>query len=55
VSNVLLGGRDQARLDLLPARAIQFDNDSGTQAVIRWVLRNDDRIEYTLAMNPGGN
>ena len=52
VSNLLLGGHDQARLDLMPARALQFDNHSDEQAVIRWVMRNDDRIEYTLAVNP---
>ncbi len=52
ISNLLLGARDQARLDLMPARALQFDNHSDDRAVIRWVMRNDDRIEYTLAMNP---
>lgn len=52
VSNMLLSGRDRARLDLLPARALEFDNTSDKRAVVRWVLRNNDRIEYTLAMNP---
>ena len=52
VSNMLLSARDRARLDLLPARALEFDNTSDKRAVVRWVLRNDDRIEYTLAMNP---
>ncbi len=52
VSNMLLSARDRARLDLLPARALEFDNTSDRRAVVRWVLRNNDRIEYTLAMNP---
>ena len=52
VSNMMLNGHDQVRLDLQPARAVQFDNDSHEQAVVRWTLRNDNRIEYTLAMNP---
>ena len=52
VSNMLLSARDRARLDLLPARALEFDNTSDKRAVVRWVLRNNDRIEYTLAMNP---
>ncbi len=52
VSNMLLSARDRARLDLLPARALEFDNSSDKRAVVRWVLRNNDRIEYTLAMNP---
>ncbi len=52
VSNMLLSARDRARLDLLPARALEFDNTSDKRAVVRWVLRNSDRIEYTLAMNP---
>ena len=52
VSNMLLSARDRARLDLLPARALEFDNPSDKRAVVRWVLRNNDRIEYTLAMNP---
>lgn len=52
VSNMLLSARDRARLDLLPARALEFDNTSDERAVVRWVLRNNARIEYTLAMNP---
>ncbi len=52
VSNMTLGARDSARLDLLPARAVEFINKSDQRAIIRWVLRNDDRIEYTLGMNP---
>ncbi len=52
VSNMLLSGRDRARLDLLPARALEFDNPSNERAVLHWVLRNNGRIEYTLAMNP---
>ncbi len=52
ISNMLLGGHDQARLDLMPARAVQFNNDSDVRAVIQWTLTNDDRIEYDLALNP---
>jgi hypothetical protein len=52
ISNMLLNGHDQARLDLLKARAVQLDNDSHEPAVVRWTLRNDDRIEYDLALNP---
>ncbi len=52
VSNMLLNGHDQVRLDILTARAVEFDNDSGEQAVIRWTLRNHNRIEYTMALNP---
>jgi hypothetical protein len=52
ISNMLLNAHDQARLDLLPARAVQFDNESYDQAVVRWTLRNDDRIQYEMAMNP---
>jgi hypothetical protein len=52
LSNMLLNGHDQARLDLLKARAVQLENDSNQQAVVRWALSNDDRIEYDLALNP---
>ncbi|MHC4414944.1 MAG: hypothetical protein ACYS0G_06650 [Planctomycetota bacterium] len=52
VSDMMLSGHDQVRLDLLPARALQFDNESQETAVVRWTLRNNSRIEYTLAMNP---
>ena len=52
ISNMLLGGHDQARLDLLKARAVQLSNDNDVQAVVRWTLSNDDRIEYDLALNP---
>ncbi len=53
ISNMLLGGRDQARLDLLKARAVQLNNDNEVQAVVHWTLSNDDRIEYDLALSPG--
>ncbi|MHC4427710.1 MAG: hypothetical protein ACYS0D_03795 [Planctomycetota bacterium] len=53
LSNMLLGGHDQARLDLLKARAVQLNNDSNAEAVVRWTLSNDDRIEYDLALSPG--
>ena len=52
VSNMLLNGHDQVRLDILTARAVEFDNDNREQAVVRWTLRNRDRIEYTMALNP---
>ncbi len=52
LTNVVLNAHDQVKLDLEPARAVQFDNTSPEQAVVRWVLRNDDRIEYSLAMEP---
>lgn len=52
LSDMFMGSRDQARLDLTGARAIRFDNDSYDQAVIRWTLRNDGRIEYSLTMAP---
>ena len=53
ISNMLLGGHDQARLDLLKARAVQLNNDNDVEAVVRWTLSNDDRIEYDLALSPG--
>lgn len=53
ISNMLLGGYDQARLDLLRARAVQLNNDNDVEAVVRWTLSNDNRIEYDLALNPG--
>jgi hypothetical protein len=53
LSNMLLGGHDQARLDLMKARAVQIANDNDVQAVIRWTLSNDNRIQYDLAVHPG--
>ena len=53
ISNMLLGGHDQARLDLLKARAVQLNNDNDVEAVVRWTLSNDNRIEYDLALGPG--
>ena len=52
VSNMLLDAHEQVRLDIIPARAIQFDNDSDQQAIVRWTLLNNDTIEYSMAMNP---
>ncbi len=52
VSNMILNARDQARLDILPGRAIHFDNQGDTQALIHWTLRNNDRIDFTLALQP---
>ena len=51
VSNMVLNARDSARLDLEPARALEFSNSSDQRAVIRWVLRNNDRIEFALEMS----
>ncbi|MHC4082995.1 MAG: hypothetical protein ACYS15_10910 [Planctomycetota bacterium] len=53
MSNMLLGGHDQARLDLFKARAVRLNNDNDVEAVVRWTLSNDNRIEYDLALNPG--
>ena len=55
ISNMLLAGQDQARLDLMKARAIQFNNDSLSRATVKWTLRNDSRIQYDLALNPDTN
>ncbi len=52
VSNLLLDGHEQVRLDIMPARAIQFHNDNGRLAVVRWTLFNNDTIEYSMDMNP---
>jgi hypothetical protein len=52
ISNMLLAGQDQARLDLMKARAVQFNNDSASRATIKWTLRNNSRIQYDLALNP---
>lgn len=52
LTNLVLAAHDQAQLDLEPAYAVQFENDSDREAVIRWTLHNDDRIEYSMALNP---
>lgn len=52
ISKIQLSAHDQARLDLLPARALQFENESLEQGVVRWILSNDGRIEYSLALSP---
>jgi hypothetical protein len=52
VSDMLLNGHDQVRLDLQTANAVQFNNDSFDDATIRWRLENDNLIEYSLAMTP---
>ncbi|MHC4428245.1 MAG: hypothetical protein ACYS0D_06535 [Planctomycetota bacterium] len=52
VSDMLLNGHDQVRLDLQPAKAVKFNNDSFDNATIRWRLENDNLIEYSLAMTP---
>jgi hypothetical protein len=55
MSDLPLGARDRVRLDLEHARSIEIENQSPTRAVLRWTLTNDDSIEYSLAMNPGGD
>ena len=52
VSNMLLHGHDQVRLDLLTARAVEFKNESDEPALVRWTLRSHERIAYTMALNP---
>ncbi len=52
VSNMLLNGDDQVRLDILDARAVEFTNESDEPALLRWTLHSHDRIAYTLALNP---
>ena len=52
VSNMLLNGHDQVRLDILTARAVEFENESDEPALVRWTLRSHDRIAYTMALNP---
>ena len=52
VSNMLLNGHDQVRLDILTARAVEFKNETDQPALLRWTLRNHDRIAYTMALNP---
>jgi hypothetical protein len=52
LSDLPLGAQDRVRLDLAKARAIEFDNQGTTRAKVRWILSNDDPIEYSLAMNP---
>lgn len=52
VSNMVLGGREHVSLSLDSARAVELENETAAQAVVRWTLTNDGRIEYTLAINP---
>jgi hypothetical protein len=49
---MLLNGHDRVRLDIINARAVEFANETGEQAVIRWTLTNHDRIEYSMAVDP---
>jgi len=51
-SNMLLNGHDRVRLDLANARAVEFGNENDEQALIRWILTNHDRIEYSMAIDP---
>lgn len=50
ISRLRLNGQEQARLDLLPARALQFENMGDETAVVHWTLLNDSRIGFSLAM-----
>ena len=52
VTNMLLNGHDQVRLDILAARAVEFENDNDEPALVHWTLRSHDRIAYTMALNP---
>ncbi len=51
-SNMMLNGHDRVRLDIIDARAVEFDNETNEQAVIRWTLTNHDRIEYSMVVDP---
>lgn len=51
-SNMLLNAQDRVRLDIVNARAVEFANENGEDAMIRWALTNHDRIEYSMALNP---
>ncbi len=51
-SNMMLNGHDRVRLDIIDARAVEFDNENNEQAVIRWTLTNHDRIEYSMVVDP---
>ena len=51
-SNMLLNGQDRVRLDLINALAVEFVNVNDEPVVIRWTLSNQDRIEYSMAVNP---
>lgn len=53
VSDMPLGAHDRVRLDLDTARAVELVNSSRNRAKIRWILRNDGRIEYALQMGEG--
>ena len=44
ITSVPLTAHDRVRLDLLPARTVEFENPSSEQALVRWTLRNNDRI-----------
>lgn len=51
-SDMVLNAQDRVRLDLLEARAVVFSNTNSDRAVIRWTLRNHDRIQYSMALDP---
>ena len=50
ITDLLLNADDRARLDLLTARSIKFNNSSDRRAMVTWVLRNNAAIEYTMDM-----
>ena len=52
LSNIELDTQEVVTLDIDNARAVQIGNEGVNRAVIRWTLINDDRIEYSMAMDP---
>ena len=52
ISDLFLNARDKVQLDLTSARYVDFFNQGYDEAVVQWTMRNDDRIEYDLALNP---
>ncbi len=52
ISDLFLNARDKVQLDLTSARYVDFFNEGYDDVVVQWTMRNDDRIEYDLALNP---
>ena len=52
ISNMTLGSQEQVRLHTEPAHAVEFQNDGDVQAIVRWILNRDDRVEYSMAVSP---
>ena len=53
VTSLALSAHDSVRLDLLPAREVEISNPSPNRAIVRWVLRNGNAIEYSITIQPG--